>query len=124
MPARSVADDRRSLGQFGELAVSGWYERRSAEVVDRNWRVREGEIDLVVAERGAIVIVEVKTRRSTRYGAPIEAITPAKAARLRRLAVLWTRAHPGLRRPALRIDIASVVVDAAGNPKITVTPLD
>lgn len=124
MGARSVTDPRRRLGQFGETAVSKWYEQRGGTVADRNWRVREGEIDLVVVERGAVVIVEVKTRRSARYGMPIEAITPAKRARLRSLAVLWARAHPELRRPALRIEIASVVVDAAGSAHIAVTPLD
>lgn len=124
MPARPVADDRRTLGRFGELAASRWYERRGGEILDRNWRVREGELDLVVAEPGAIVFVEVKTRRSTRFGAPIDAVTPAKAARLRRLAGLWAGAHPGLRRSAMRIDVASVVVDAAGNALVSATPID
>jgi putative endonuclease len=122
-PARRP-DDRRALGAFGEASVARWYVARGAEVLDRNWRIRDGEIDLVVAERGAVVVVEVKTRRSTRFGTPAEAVTPTKAARLRRLAGAWLRAHPDVRARAIRIDIASVLVDAGGRAHVDVVSLD
>lgn len=123
--ARPVRDDRRALGAFGEAAAARHYTERHATVIDRNWRVREGELDLVVAERtGALVFVEVKTRRSTRFGLPVEAITPVKAARLRRLAGLWMRAHPDVRSQSIRIDIASVFVDRAGAARVEILVLD
>lgn len=123
-PIAPTRDPRRTLGAFGEQTVALWYAERGATVLDRNWRVREGEIDLVVLLRGAVVIVEVKTRRSTRFGLPVEAITPAKAARLRRLAGLWLREHPEVRHASIRIDIASVMVDGGGHARVEVVPMD
>ncbi len=118
------ADRRRTLGAFGEAAVAAWYRQRGATIVDRNWRVREGELDLVVFQRGRLSFVEVKTRRSTRFGSPVEAITPAKAARLRRLVGLWLEHHPRSRRRAIELVVASVTIDADGRPNIAVVPID
>ncbi len=123
-PQPAAADDRRALGAFGEEAVARWYTARGADVIDRNWRVRTGEIDLVVVEARVVVFCEVKTRRSTRYGTPAEAITPAKARRLRRLAGEWLAAHPDVRHRGLRIDLAAVLVDATGVATIDVVPID
>ena len=120
----SHGDQRRSLGAFGEKAVADWYRRLGATVLDRNWRVDAGEIDLVVLDRRGVAFVEVKTRRSVRFGSPVEAITAAKAARLRRLAGLWLAAHPDRGRLPIRIDIAGVVVDAGGRAQIEIIPLD
>ena len=74
-------DHRRALGVAGEDAVAEWYARAGYTVVDRNWRCREGELDLVVAGGGAIVFCEVKTRRGAAFGAPFEAVTVAKQRR-------------------------------------------
>lgn len=76
----------KALGRHGEDLAAAWLERRGYRILGRNVRTRLGEID-IVAEHGAwVVIVEVKTRRSEETGSPLEAITPAKARRLRRLA--------------------------------------
>ena len=101
-------DARRVTGAAGEDAVAGWYRAHGFEIVDRNWRVREGEIDLVVRRASTIVFCEVKTRSSDRFGVPAEAVTPAKQRRLRTLAMLWLEAHPGT-RGELRFDVASVI---------------
>jgi len=95
-------------GRFGEDLAARWYREHGYEVVDRNWRTARGELD-IVARRGALVVVcEVKTRASLAYGHPFEAITPAKLARLRRLAVLWVQQHD-LRGFALRLDVIGIV---------------
>jgi putative endonuclease len=117
-------DPRRRLGTLGEQAAAEFYERRGATVVDRNWRIARGELDLVVREGRALVFVEVKTRRSHRFGLPVEAITPAKAARLRRLAGAWLQAHPDTRAASLRLDIASVTFDGAGAPVVEIITVD
>ena len=98
---------RRVLGQTGEAAVADWYVSRGYEVIARNWRCREGEIDLIVADRRTMVFCEVKARTTGRFGTPAEAVTPAKQARLRRLAARWLAEAP-TRRPVVRFDVAGV----------------
>lgn len=108
-------DGRRAVGAAGEDAAAAWYEARGFRVLDRNWRVHDGEIDLVVAHGGTVVFCEVKTRRSGAFGAPVEAVTAPKARRLRALARRWLAERPG---PAayerVRFDVASVVPGAEG----------
>jgi putative endonuclease len=105
-PRRRV-DPRRRLGIAGEDAVAEWYEAAAYEVLDRNWRCREGELDLVVRRETTLVFCEVKTRASTRFGAPVEAVTATKQRRLRTLASRWLAEHDARRR-TLRFDVASV----------------
>ena len=95
------------LGQRGERIAERHLVARGLTVVDRNWRCPLGEIDLVLRDGDETVFVEVKTRTSTTYGHPLEAITVAKLARLRRLAAAWCEAHPGAGR--IRIDAVAVV---------------
>ena len=113
-------DHRRALGVAGEDAVAEWYTRAGYTVVDRNWRCREGELDLVVARDRTIVFCEVKTSRGTAYGAPFEAVTVTKQRRLRTLALQWLAAHPGYRAPTLRFDVASVLAARGSTPVIDV----
>jgi putative endonuclease len=108
-----VPDARRAVGAAGEDAVAQWYAGSGYVVLARNWRVREGEID-VIARRGAtIVFCEVKTRRSDAFGSPADAVTPTKQARLRKLAVLWLGANDA-RADVLRFDVAQVLPDGRG----------
>lgn len=88
-------------------------------ILDRNWRCRDGEIDLVVARPGTIVFCEVKTRSSDRFGAPMEAVTRVKQQRLRRLASRWLHEHES-RAPELRFDVASVTLGGDGRPIVEV----
>ena len=88
--------------------MARWYEARGYEVLARNWRVREGELDLVLAGPAVVVFCEVKSRSGAAFGQPFEAVTAAKQARLRRLATLWLQGA-GRSWPAVRFDVASVV---------------
>ena len=88
--------------------MARWYESRGYEVLARNWRVREGELDLVVARDGVVAFCEVKSRSSDAFGQPFEAVTPTKQTRLRRLAARWLAAD-GRSWPVVRFDVASVV---------------
>jgi putative endonuclease len=107
-----MSDQRRALGAAGEDAVAEWYLEAGYEVLDRNWRCRDGELDLVVARDPLIVVCEVKTRTSERFGAPAEAVTVPKQRRLRRLAVQWLADRSV--RGELRFDVASVRPGRAG----------
>ena len=77
-------------------------------VLDRNWRCDTGEIDLVLRDGDVLVVCEVKTRSSLSCGAPHEAVTPAKLARLRRVAAAWMDAHDVHPRE-VRIDMVAVL---------------
>lgn len=112
-------DDRRALGARGEEAAVRFLQGNGLMVVERNWRCREGEIDVIALDEQAdtLVVVEVKTRRSTAFGSPVDAVTPAKAARLRRLAALWLREHP-IGVAAVRVDVIGILVGRSGPPII------
>jgi putative endonuclease len=103
-----VALHNRTLGIQGEDAVAAWYEAQGYDVVARNWRCREGELDLIVRDRRTFVFCEVKSRTSTVFGAPVEAVTSQKQARLRRLAARWLDESP-IRAREIRFDVASVL---------------
>jgi putative endonuclease len=77
-------------------------------VLDRNWRCDAGEIDLVLRDGDVLVVCEVKTRSSTRYGTPHEAVTDIKVARLRRLAARWLHDR-GVAVRDVRIDLVAVI---------------
>ena len=101
--------DHRVLGADGEDVVARWYVARGYQVLARNWRCELGELDLVLARDDLIVICEVKTRSSDRFGSPFEAVGPAKRRRLRRLGARWL-ATGAVRRPVrVRYDVAAVV---------------
>jgi putative endonuclease len=109
---------RAALGGRGEDAAAEWYRRAGYEVLDRNWRCRDGELDVVAhsADRSVLVFCEVKTRSSNRFGSPFEAVTPAKQRRVRTLATLWLASgrRGRTRYDHIRFDVAAVTNGAAG----------
>ena len=101
-------DGRRHLGRSGEAAAADWYLERGYDVVARNWRCRDGELDLIVSKARQVVFCEVKTRTTVGFGTPAEAVTRAKQMRIRRLAARWLEDAPSRPR-AIRFDVASVM---------------
>jgi putative endonuclease len=110
MPSR-----RQDLGARGEAAAASWYEAHGYQVVQRNWRCREGEIDLILRRGRTLVFCEVKTRSSDRFGLPAEAVTPTKQRKVRLVARQYLAGVRGGGGP-LRFDVASV--DAAGTVSV------
>lgn len=101
------------LGLQGEQVAARFLTKAGLTVLGRNWRCRDGEIDIVALDGRTLVICEVKTRSGVRFGTPVEAVTRPKARRLRRLAVAWVRAH-GLVFDQIRIDVVGVLRAASG----------
>jgi putative endonuclease len=102
-----------ALGMSGEQEAAKYLESHGLRILDRNWRSADGEIDIVAVERQVLVVCEVKARTSVRYGSPLEAVSRAKRARLRRLAVQWLNAH-GVRFDQVRIDVVGLVYEGTG----------
>lgn len=100
------------LGAEGESAAAVHYERMGYRILDRNWRRREGEVDLIVARGSTVVFCEVKTRSGCGYGAGAEAVGPHKQRRLRLLASRWLQEARQSGRiggsVAVRFDVASL----------------
>ena len=99
---------RRQLGRNGEDAVAAWYEAGGYEVVVRNWRCRDGELDLIVRRGRTYVFCEVKTRSGDAFGLPVEAVGRAKQAGIRQLAARWLQ-EGEVRAVGIRFDVASVL---------------
>jgi putative endonuclease len=102
-----------ALGRYGEEVAARHLESDGLVVIERNWRCDQGEIDIVARDGDVLVICEVKTRSSTRYGSPFEAITERKLHRLERLGMRWMREH-GVRPHRMRVDIVSVLRPPTG----------
>jgi putative endonuclease len=102
-----------ALGRRGEDLAAAHLTRAGLRIIDRNWRCGQGEIDIVARDGGETVFVEVKTRSGVGYGHPLESITAAKLARLRRLAAAWCEAHTGP-HDRIRVDAIAVIAPSHG----------
>ena len=100
-------------GRSGEDEAARYLAKKSFRILDRNWRIKGGELDLVCEDEGVIVFVEVKTRTSNMYGTPFDAINADKAFRLQRLALAWMAVHQRWGQD-YRIDAIGVWLDSFG----------
>ncbi len=117
-PAVPRPSPRASLGAYGERVAVRVLTDAGLQVLDRNWRCRAGELDVVAREGAALVFCEVKTRSAEGFGHPVEAVTAVKRRRLRQLARAWLDAHDH-HAPDLRFDVIGVLVPPAGPARVT-----
>lgn len=106
-----------SLGAYGERVAAQRLVEDGMVVVDRNWRCDLGEVDLVLRDQEILVFCEVKTRSSSAYGHPLEAVSPTKGARLRRLAGRWLEEHD-VDPQGVRIDLVGVLLAERGAAEV------
>lgn len=112
-----MPDDRRHrLGALGERLAAEHLARRGYRIIERNYRTRWGELDIVAYDGRTLAFCEVKTRRvGFRLGTPLEAIHPRKRRQVRKMARSWLterRDRPGA--PEIRCDAIGVTVDGLG----------
>lgn len=118
-----MRDGRRTLGKQGELIAQRALREAGIRIVESNWRCAAGELDIVAEERGPdysrglpnarwLVLVEVRTRRSYRYGSARQAFPPKKQAKLRELAALYVQEKRW--QGPWRIDAVAVQMDRSG----------
>ena len=105
--------ERRALGDFGERVAKAHLEAKGYRILATNFRVREGEVDIVAQQGDVVAFVEVKTRRGEAMGSAVEAIGRRKAQRLLQVAEAFDQQHPEL-PPDRRIDLIAIDLDAAG----------
>jgi putative endonuclease len=114
---RSSAHVAARLGNEGERATADYLTARGYHVLERNFRCRGGEVDLIALDGATLVFVEVKVRRSLARGAPIEAVTALKASRVRKAASVYL-AYSGRVFHRIRFDVVCVM-KSAKNTDIT-----
>ncbi len=100
---------RQALGRAGEELAAKWYENNGYEVIARNWRCREGEIDIVARAGRVFIFCEVKARTSDAFGTPAESVTREKQTRIRHLAARWIEDEAPVHPREIRFDVAAVL---------------
>ena len=105
-------NERQLLGRWGESVAATYLKAQGYKIVARNWRCRQGEVDLVAQAGAEYVFVEVKTRRGQGMGLPEEGLTPAKQKKLLAVAEQYMLAHD--LDADWRVDLVAVELDAAG----------
>ncbi|MEI2716041.1 MAG: YraN family protein [Candidatus Nanopelagicales bacterium] len=113
-----MTSTRQRLGRLGENLACRHLRDLGFLILDRNWRCRDGEIDVVALDSGQVVICEVRTRHGTTAGTPAESITRSKIRRLRKLAWQWLQ-HRGAKTSWVRIDVIGIQIDDLGRHEIT-----
>ena len=107
-PRQGVVSHNQSFGVWGEDLVAEWYRKHGYDIVERNWRCRQGEIDIIASRDSVLVICEVKTRATADFGSPALAVDANKQQRLRRLAAHWLSENPN-NRVSVRFDVVAVI---------------
>ncbi|MEV4076180.1 YraN family protein [Nonomuraea fuscirosea] len=100
-------ESKQELGKRGEQIAVTYLEAEGMKVIERNWRCRHGEIDIIAEDGSNLVVVEVKTRSSRSHGSALESVSPAKLARLRMLAAKWLTTRTETYK-AVRVDVIAL----------------
>jgi len=104
---------KRETGLKGEKLACEFLGKNGYDIIERNYRCPEGEIDVIARQKDALVFVEVRTKTSRKFGTPEESITPVKAARLRTLAARYGQSNKNL--PEIwRIDVVAIQMNKDG----------
>ena len=115
---------KRELGAWGERSVSAYLERKGYRVLERNFRCRMGEIDLIVQKDDILAFVEVKLRRNALHGEARGFVTWAKKQKLRTTASWYLMSHPGAEEQRLRFDVAEVYAPEGAEGPVTIRYLE
>ncbi len=109
-----MADNRQQFGKMGEELAVAHLRKKGYKVIQRNYRTRIGEIDIIARHKGRIVFVEVKTRRSGSYGNPKLAVTQKKQRKISMVALEYLKKHHLMQTPA-RFDVVAINTEDEGN---------
>ena len=110
----------RRLGIYGEDLACKYLQAKGYVILERNFRCRRfGEIDIVASKAGVLSFIEVKTRRSSRYGNPAEAVTLAKQRKIYRVAQYYLQMR-GLasRIPVLSFDVVEIIIEGSAGMRL------
>lgn len=115
-----MAVGRAEVWRTGEDVAAAHLRALGWRILERNWRCSAGELDIIAVQPGTpdvVVFCEVKCRRGTAFGQPIEAITAAKVGKLRELVLHWLRAQDRP-TPSIRVDAIGVLLASDAPPLV------
>lgn len=104
-----MTNSRIALGKAGEDEAVSFLNEQGFKILERNYRCCYGEIDIIAKEKGAIVFIEVKTRKTLTYGMPQTAVDARKQQQISRSAANYT-AHKNIKDKPLRFDVVAVIL--------------
>lgn len=107
-------DNRKEIGQVGEDQATYYLQEKGYQIIERNWRSRLGELDIIALEQNELIIVEVRTTTQTRFGFGYQSVDIRKQQKVRRLAVQYAQ-HKKLTHLNIRCDVISVLWDQKQN---------
>ena len=112
------SDARRQLGDHGEDLAAAALKQQGYKILERNYVTPLGEIDLIARQGRTVVVVEVKTRKTTRFGSPQESVSLTKQGRLRRLADYYLKDRRLTGNP-VRFDVVAITL-AGDEPQVEI----
>ncbi|MFU0557827.1 YraN family protein [Gardnerella vaginalis] len=116
---RDFSTPNKTIGSLGEEYTSIKLMLKNWILLDRNWHSRFGELDVVMMDiLGTIVFIEVKTRRSVRFGTPLEAVTEEKRIKTHKAAFKWLEDHKMFKHRRIRFDVVSILISKNKNIQI------
>lgn len=101
---------KQIYGKIGEDFAAKYLTQHGYQVIDRNFRIRDGEIDIIAIDHDTLACVEVKARHTTEFGSPLEAITHWKLRSLTKAIQLYKLKHPNL-PDLMRIDAVAITLN-------------
>jgi putative endonuclease len=116
-PPTTTDDPGNELGRRGEDLAADYLSERGLVVLSRNWRCRDGELDVVATDGSALVVCEVKTRTTDDFGDPAQFVTAVKMRRIRQATHAWLRSYR-VGWCEVRFDVVTVLWPAVGVPRL------
>ena len=107
----------KKIGKLGEDLAVSYLENKGYRVLERNYSIRAGEVDIIALDSGVLVFVEVKARSGLGFGAPFEAVTYKKQQQIAKAALFYLSEHD-LHNHEARFDVVSVMIHDLKTPKI------
>ncbi len=110
---------KNMLGQAGEEAAVAFLKRQGYHILERNFRNKLGEIDIIAKDDDTVCFIEVKTRRSEMFGSPFEAVTPVKQRKIIHVALSYLQVS-GREESKARFDVVAVFLEEEDAPRIEI----
>ncbi len=104
-----MSDREKKLGEAGELLAANFLAQKGYSIIQRNFRCKVGEIDIIASDGNYLVFVEVKTRRSLNYGSPVEAVDIRKQQQIYRTALFYLQQN-AIDNQDIRFDIIAITM--------------